>query len=87
MPGAFKSLPKVRDRVAELRAETRGQLVRDGERYSMNRIAHPLLFRDAFSKFGQPRRLLGRRSHRLFGIRNRNSTCSAVDKRPAQKEP
>ena len=54
MPGAFKSLPKVRDRVAELRAETRGQLVRDGERYSMNRIAHPLLFRDAFSKFGQP---------------------------------
>lgn len=48
MPGAFKSLPKVRDRVAELRAETRGQLVRDGERYSMNRIAHPLLFRDAF---------------------------------------
>ena len=55
MPGAFKSLPKVRDRVAELRAETRGQLERDGERYSMNRIAHPFLFRDAFSKFGQPR--------------------------------
>lgn len=27
------------------------------------------------------------RSHRLFGIRNRNSPCSAVDKRPAQKEP
>ena len=33
------------------------------------------------------RRSRGNEVSEAFGIRNRNSPCSAVDKRPAQKEP